>query len=121
MGQTELRQLTWSEPQRNRTEQHQNNDLLQQMPVSCAAVQSLGKQMQNVRSIGGQMQEGFATESRRSRNMEKTTTAKMEEGFRSEQLARQQAENEIKQMQKHLDVLKEEMRSLKNGNRTHSL
>ena len=36
--------------------------------------------------------------------MEKTTTAKMEEGFKNEQLARQQAQNEIKQMD--LDVLK---------------
>ena len=28
MGQTDRRQLTWSEPQGGRTEEHQNNDLL---------------------------------------------------------------------------------------------
>ena len=31
MGQTDRRQLTWSEPQGGRTEQHQNSDLLQQL------------------------------------------------------------------------------------------
>ena len=81
---------------------------------------SLGKQMQDVQSLGKQMQEGFATESHRRqkdyRNMENTMTAKMEEGFRSEQLARQQAQNEIKQMaRKDLDAWKGKMKGLQMG------
>ena len=63
------------------------------MTILCATVQSLGKQMQDVQNLGKQMQDGFAVESLRRqedfRNMEKTTTAKMEEGFRSELQARQ--------------------------------
>ena len=35
MEQTDRSQLTWSEPQGGRTEQHQNNDLLQQMTTVC--------------------------------------------------------------------------------------
>ena len=55
--------------------------------------------MQEVQNLGKQMQDGFATESLRRqedyRNMEMTMTAKMEEGFRSEQQARQLAHSEI--------------------------
>ena len=121
-GQTHLRQLTWPEPQGSRTEQYQNNDLLKQMTVLCATVQSLGQQMQDVQSLGEQMQEGFATESFRRQedfwNMKETMTAKMEEFFRSEQLAREQAHNEIKQMvRKDLGVMKE-MKNLKMGSRS---
>ena len=107
VGQTDQKQLTWSELQGSRAEQHQNTGLLQQVTILRATVQSLGMQMQDVQSLGKQMQEGFATESMRRRedykNMEKTMTAKMDEGFKSEQLARQQAK-------KDLDVLKEEMK-----------
>ena len=46
--------------------------------------------MQDVQSLGKEMQDGFATESLRRQedywNMEKAMTAKMQEGFRSEQL-----------------------------------
>ena len=84
------------------------------MTFLCATVQSLGRQMQDVQSLGKQMQEGFATESLRRQegynNMEKSMTAKMEKDFRCEQLARQQAQIETKQVvQKDLDVLKKEM------------
>ena len=110
VGETDQKQLTWSEPHGSRAEQHQNTGLLQLVTILCATVQSLGMHMQDVQSLGKQMQEGFATESMRRRedykNMEKTMTAKMEEGFKSEQLARQQAK-------KDLDVLKEEMKKLK--------
>ena len=41
MGQTDRKQMTLSEPQGSRTERHQNNDLLQQMTVLRAIVQSL--------------------------------------------------------------------------------
>ena len=106
-GQTDRRQLTWSEPQGDRTEQHLNKDLLQQVTIFCASVQNLGKQ------------EVFATESLRRqidyKKMEKTMTAKMEEGFRSEQQARQQAHGEIMEGLKNEENVrqKEEMKNLK--------
>ena len=107
MGQTDQRQMTWSESQG-------------QMTILRATVQSFGRQMRDVQSPGKQMLEGFATESLRRqedhKKMEKTMTAKMEGGFKSEQLARQQAPNEIKQMvNKDLDALKEEMKSRQMG------
>ena len=110
VGRTDLRQLTWSEAQGSRTEQFHNNDLLQQMTILCATVQSLGKQMQD----------GFAAESLRRqedyRNMEKTMTAKMEEGFRSEQQARQLAQSEMmKGLKDEENARQEEMKSLKIG------
>ena len=37
-----------------RAEQHQNHDLLQQITLLCATVQSLGTQMQDVQSLGKQ-------------------------------------------------------------------
>ena len=81
MEQTDQRQLTWSEPQGSRTEQHLNNDLLHPMTILCATVQNLSKQMQD----------GCASERTRRREeynkMEKTMTAKMEEGFNREQMA----------------------------------
>ena len=76
------------------------------------------------------MQEEFAAEkdSRREdyTKMERKMSAKMEEGFRSEQQARQQAQNEImkglkneenarQMVQKDLAVMKEEIKNLKNG------
>ena len=89
MRRTDLGQLTWSEAQGSRTEQYQNNDLLQHMTILCATVQSLGKQMQD----------GFAAEGLRRQedywNVRKTMTAKMEEGFRIEQQARQLAQSEM--------------------------
>ena len=63
--------------------------MLQQMTLLCQTVQNLGKHMQDVQNLGKQMQDGFAAESVRRQEdyskMEKTMTAKMEEGFRNEQ------------------------------------
>ena len=128
MGLTDRRQLTLSELQGDRTEQHLNNDLLQQMTILCTTVQNLGQQMQDgLPTERIRNQEDFATESLRREDdynkMEKTMTAKMEEGFKSEQQARQQAQSEIMQglkdeenarqmVPKDLEVLKEEMKSL---------
>ena len=76
------------------------------------------------------MQDGFAAKSLRRhedyRNMQKTMTAKMEDGFRSEQQARQLAQSEMmkglkdeenarEMVEKDLEVPKEEMKSLKIG------
>ena len=51
------------------------------------------------KNLGKQMKDGFAVESRRSEKddnkMEEAMTAKMEEGLRNEQQARQQALKEI--------------------------
>ena len=48
--------------------------------------------------------------------MDKAMTSKMEEGFKSKRLVRQEAQNEIKQMvQNDMDALKEEMKNLKMG------
>ena len=120
MERTNLRQLTWSEAQGSRTEQYQNNDLLQQTTILCATVESLRKQMQYVQNLGKQMQDGFAAESLRRhedyRNMQKTMTAKMEEGFRSEQQARQQAPSEMmKGLTDEENARQEEMKSLNIG------
>ena len=67
------------------------------------------------------MHDGFAAESLRRqedyRNMQKTMTAKMEEGFRSEQQARQQAQSEMmKGLKDEENARQEEMKSLKIGN-----
>ena len=72
------------------------------------------------KALANKCRTGFATERLRRqedyRNMEKTMTAKTEEGLRSEQLTRQEAQNEIKQMvRKDLDVLKEEMNNMRIG------
>ena len=121
MGQTDRRQLTWSEPQGSRTEQHQNNDLLQQMTILCATVRSLGRQMQDGFAAARiRRQEDFAIETLRRQDgyhkMEKAMTAKMEESLKNEQLARQQAQNKIQQMAKRdLDALKQDMKSLHMG------
>ena len=52
-----------------------------------------------MQSLGKQMQDGFAAERIRRKedykNMEEMMSAKMQEGFRSEQQARRQAQNEI--------------------------
>ena len=69
------------------------------------------------------MQEGFAAERTRRQEdsetaskMEQTMTAKMEDGFKGEPMARQQAQDEITQMvKKDLDAFKEEMKSLQMG------
>ena len=65
---------------------------------------------QTIRNLGKQMQEGFAAERTRRQQdfdiesqkrrddyneMERTMTAKMEEGLRNEQQSRQQAQEEI--------------------------
>ena len=86
--------------------------------------------MQDVQNLGKQMQDGFAAERHRrqedNRNREKTMTAKMEEGFRSEQQARQLTHSEIlkglkneenarQMVRKDHEVLKEEMKNLKMG------
>ena len=99
-----------------RTEQHQNIDLLQQMTILCQTVQNLGKQMQEgFEAERTRRQEDIETESLQRQDdfysMEWTTTTKMEDGFKGEQMARQQAQDEIKQMaKKDLDAFKEEMR-----------
>ena len=120
LGRTDLRQLTWSETQGSRTEQYQNNDLLQQTTILCATVQSLRNRMQYVQHLGKQMHDGFAAESLRRqedyRNMQKTMTAKMEEGFRSELQTRQQAQSEMmKGLKDEENARQEEMKSLKIG------
>ena len=55
--------------------------------------------MQELQNLGKQMQDGFATESCRRqedyKKMEEAMTTKMEEGFRNEQQAREQAQKEI--------------------------
>ena len=66
MGQTDRRQLTLSVPHGSRTEQHQNNDLLQQITILCATVQNLGKQMQDeIPAERTRRQEDIAIESLR--------------------------------------------------------
>ena len=120
MGRAESRQQSCSEAQGSRTVHHQNNDLLQQTTILCATVQSLGKQMQD----------GSAAERIRRqedyKNMVETMSGKMEEGFRSEQQARQQAQNEIMEglkneenarqlVQQDLAVMKEENKNLEMG------
>ena len=77
-----------------RMDQIHNADLLKQMALLCQTVQSLGKQMQEVHNMGKQMQDGFSAESCRRqedyKNMEAAMTAKMDEGFKNEEKARQQ-------------------------------
>ena len=89
-----------------RQDQIHNADLSQQMTLLCQTVQSLGTQMQEVQNLGKQMQDGFATEMCRPqedyKKMEAAMTAKMEEGFRNEEQARQQTKKEI------MDALKNE-------------
>ena len=65
-------------------------------------------------------QEVFETESLKRKDdcnkMEQTMTAKMDDGFKSGQMARQQAQDEIMQMvKKDLDAFKEEMSCLLRG------
>ena len=76
-----------------------NADLLKQMTLLRQTVQSLERQMQEVQNLGKQIQDGFATEScRRQENYKKTKaamTAKMDEGLRNEEQARQQTQKEI--------------------------
>ena len=130
MGRAESKQQYCSEAHGSRTAQHQNNDLLHQMTLLCAAVQSLGKQMQNMQNPGKQMQDGVAAERIRRKedhkNMEEMMSAKMEEGFKGEPQARQQAENEMLKglkneesarllVQRDLAVMKEETKNLKMG------
>ena len=83
-----------------RQEQNQNADLLQQMTLLCQTIQNLSKQMQEgFAAERTRRQQDFDIESQKRRddynNMERTMTAKMEEGFRNEQQARQQAQEEI--------------------------
>ena len=69
------------------------------MTLLCQTVQSLGRQMQDVQNLGRHMQDGFAAErSRRQEDhseMEQAMTAKMEEGFRNEEQAREQSQKDI--------------------------
>ena len=69
------------------------------MTLLCTTVQNLGKQMQDVQNLGKLMQDRFAAERVRRqeeyKNMEENMSAKMAEGFRNEQQARQQAQIEI--------------------------
>ena len=55
------------------------------MTILCQTVQNLGKQMQEVQNLVKQMQDGLsaerATRQEDYKNMEKTLTAKMEDGF----------------------------------------
>ena len=71
---------------------------MQQMKLLCTTVQKLGKQMQDVQNLGKLMQDGCAAErvtrQEEYKNMEENMSAKMEEGFRNEQQARQQAGSE---------------------------
>ena len=72
---------------------------LQQMTLLCQTVQNLGKQMQEgFEAERTRRQQDFEIESQKTRddsnNMESTMAAKMEEGFRNEQQARQQARKE---------------------------
>ena len=39
VGRKDLRQLSWSEAQGSRTEQHRNNDLLQHITILCATAE----------------------------------------------------------------------------------
>ena len=78
-------------------EQNQNADLLQQMTLLYQTMQNLGKQMQEgFAAERTRRQQDFDIESQKRRddynNMERTVTTKMEEGFRNEQQARQQAQ-----------------------------
>ena len=70
-----------------RTEQHQNMNLLQQMTILCQTVQNLAAERTG-------RQEDFETESLKrqddSLRMEQTMATKMEDGFKGEQMARQQ-------------------------------
>ena len=109
-----------------RTEQHQNIDLLQQMTTLCQTVQNLGKQMPEGFAAETKRQEDFETESQKRQDdynkMEKKMTAKLVDGFKGEEMARQQAQDEVKQRaKKDLDAIKEEMNSLqkKNGSTEH--
>ena len=101
-----------------RTEQHQNTDLLQQITILCQTVQNLGKQMQEGYAVERtRRQQDFDTQSQKRRDdynkMEQTMTAKMEDGFRGDKVARRRAQDEIKQMvKKDLVAFKEEMKSL---------
>ena len=113
-----------------RQDQIHNGDLLKQMTLLCQTVQSLGWQMQEVQNLGKQMQDGFATESCRSqedyKKMEAAMTTKMEEGFRNEEQARQQAQKEImaglkneanarQMVQNDLQAIKDKIRQLESG------
>ena len=82
-----------------RQEQNHNAALLQQMTLLCQTVQNLGKQMQEgFAAERTRRQQDFEIESQKRRddynNMERTMTAKMQEGFRNEQQARQQAQGD---------------------------
>ena len=100
------------------------------MTLLCQMVQSLGKEMQDVQNLGGQMQDGYAAESRRRQEdynkMEEAGTAKMEEGFRNEQQARPQAQKQImagleneenarQMVQIDLQAIKDKMRQRESG------
>ena len=105
-------------------------DLLKQMTLLCQTVQSLRRQMQEVQNLGKQMQDGFATESCRRKEdynkMEEAMTAKMEDGFRNEEQARQQTQKEItaglkneanarQMVQNHLQAIKDKIKQLESG------
>ena len=118
MGRIESRQQSWSEAQGSRTVIDQNNDTVQHISMLCSTV----------RNLRSQMQETFATE-RNTRlggytKMVQKMSGKLEEGLRSEQQARQQAQNEImkglkneenarQMVQKDLAVMEEEIKNLK--------
>ena len=100
------------------------------MTLLCQTVQSLGKQMQDVQNLDRQMQDGFAAENRRRQEdytkMEEAMTAKMEEGLRNEQQARQQAQNDVmaglkneenarQMVQTDLQAIKDKIRQLESG------
>ena len=83
-----------------RTEQYQNNDLLQQMTILCQTVQNLETQMQEgFAAERTRRQQDFDTENQKRQDddnkIDKTMTAKMKEGFRNEQQARQLAHSEM--------------------------
>ena len=100
------------------------------MTLLCQTVQSLGKQMHDVQNLGKQMQDGFAAESCRRqedyKKMEAAMTAKMDEGFKNEEKARQQTQKEImaelkneangrQMVQNDLQTIKDKIRQLESG------
>ena len=89
----------------------------------------------DVQELGRQMQDGFSAESRRRQEdytkMEEAMTAKMEEGFRNEQQARQHAQKEImlgikneenaQMVQIVLQATKDKIRQLESGSGSGSI
>ena len=91
LGRPEMKRQLVTESPSSRVVDDQSDMALQQMAMLC----------ESVKMLGTQMREGFDTEGARReedhKNLEEKMSARMEEGFKNEQQARQQIHSEIMQ------------------------